>query len=76
MAQHGTSIDHAFLAKAGFLLGLALFLGGAGGELVGTAYFGSLPGWEKTLFFDMEVLGILVGLFAPLAFGIVLPLVE
>lgn len=71
-----TQTDYAFLAKAGFLLGVALFVVGAGGELVGTAVFGSLPSWETTLLFDMEVLGILVGLFAPLTFVIVMPLVE
>jgi len=69
-------IDYAFYAKAGFLLGVTLFVVGAGGELVGTAFFGSLPAWETTLLFDLEVLGILLGLFAPLTFGIVLPLTE
>ena len=68
--------DYAARAKAGFLLGLGLLLAGALGELVGTAYFGSLPGWERTLFFDMEVAGVLIGLLAPLVYGIVLPLVE
>ncbi|WP_436928106.1 DUF7860 family protein [Halosimplex amylolyticum] len=75
MTQY-VSTDYPSLAKTGFLLGIALFVLGAGGELVGTAVFGGIPGWEQTLFFDMEVLGILLGLFSPLVFGIVLPLVE
>jgi hypothetical protein len=70
------STDHASLARTGFLLGLALFVAGAGGELLGTAAFGTLPGWEAALLFDMEVLGIALGLFSPLVFGVVLPLVE
>jgi len=70
------SIDHASFAKRGFLVGLALFAGGALGEIIGAAYFGSLPGWEHAIFFDMEVLGVLLGLFAPLVFGIVMPLLE
>jgi len=77
MSQTRTrSIDHASYAKRGFLLGVVLFAGGALAEIIGTAYFGSLPGWEQTLFFDMEVVGILIGLLAPLVFGIVMPLVE
>ena len=70
------SLDHATLAKLGFLLGLGLFLAGAGGEYVGHALLGGLPAWEDTLLFDMEVLGLLVGFFSPLVFGVVLPLLE
>ena len=70
------SIDHAQLAKLGFLLGLGLFLAGAGGEMVGAAVFGGLPAWEATLLFDVEVVGLLVGFFSPLVFGIALPLLE
>ena len=66
MARSG--LDHATLAKAGFLIGLALFGIGAGGELIGHAMYGTLPDWENTLLFNAEVLGLLV--------GIVLPLVE
>jgi len=75
-AVEGQSIDHASFAKRGFLLGVALFAAGALGELIGSAVFGPLPGWEQTLLFDMEVLGVLVGLLAPFVFGIALPLVE
>ena len=33
------SLDHASLAKLGFLLGLGLFLAGVGGEFVGRLDF-------------------------------------
>ncbi|WP_459192569.1 DUF7860 family protein [Halosimplex sp. J119] len=75
MTQY-VSTDYPSLAKLGFLAGVALFALGGLGEIAGTAMFGGLPGWEQTLFFDMEVFGILLGLFSPLVFGIVLPLVE
>jgi len=75
MAQYA-SLDYPTLAKTGFLLGVALFVLGGLGEIVARAVFGGLPGWEQTLFFDMEVLGILLGLFSPLVFGIALPLIE
>ncbi|MEF8851622.1 MAG: hypothetical protein V5A44_03730 [Haloarculaceae archaeon] len=75
-ASTSRQIDYAFYAKAGFLLGLALFVVGTGGELVGTVLFGSLPVWEETLLVDLEILGILAGLCAPLGFGVVLPLTE
>lgn len=75
MSRHGRT-DYAFYAKAGFLLGLAMFLVGGGGEIIGTALYGTLPGWERTLFFDLEVFGVVIGLLAPLTFGVVLPLVE
>ena len=75
MAQH-SDLDHAFLAKAGFLVGLALFTIGGGGELIGHTMYGSLPAWENTLFFNLEVIGLLIGFFSPFIFGIVLPLTE
>ena len=70
------NVDHATLAKRGFLLGVGLFAFGALGELVAHAFLGPLPGWGNLLLTDMEALGILLALFAPLVFGIVLPLVE
>lgn len=70
------SLDHASLAKLGFLLGLGMFLAGAGGEFLGQAVLGGLPAWEATLLFDIEVLGLLVGFFSPLVFGVALPLLE
>jgi len=75
MGRYG-GIDYPAWAKRGFLLGVGLFLLGAGGEVVGHDYFGSLPAWEETLFTDMELIGILIGFFSPLIFGIVLPLTE
>ena len=70
------SIDHARYAKLGFLLGLSLFVIGGGGEIVGHAVYGTLPAWEATLLFDLEVIGLLVGFFSPLVFGVALPLIE
>ncbi len=52
--------DYPRLAKRGFLLGLGLFLVGAGGAIGGTALFGTLPAWSNTLFTDMELLGIVL----------------
>ena len=71
-----SSLDHARLAKLGFLIGLGLFAVGGGGEIVGHALYGSLPAWEAALLFDLEVVGLLVGFFSPLVFGIALPLLE
>ncbi|PSP63054.1 hypothetical protein BRC76_03690 [Halobacteriales archaeon QH_8_67_36] len=75
MAQY-RDMDHATLAKRGFVLGVGLFALGALGELAAHALVGPLPGWSNTLLTDMEALGILLALFAPLVFGVVLPLVE
>lgn len=75
MGRYG-DLDYEFLAKTGFFLGLGLLVVGGGGELIGHAYFGTLPGWEETLFFDLEVIGLVVGFFSPLLFGIFLPLTE
>jgi hypothetical protein len=35
-----------------------------------------VPAWEETLLFDMEVLGVLISLFSPFVFGVLLPLTE
>lgn len=75
MAQY-RSMDHATLAKRGFLLGATLFALGALGELAVHAFLGPVPGWTNMLLTDMEAIGILLGLFSPLVFGIVLPLIE
>jgi len=75
-ATGSRQIDYAFYAKAGFLLGLALFVVGAGGEVVGHAFFEPLPAWGETILFDMEVVGLVVGFSSPIGFGIVLPLTE
>jgi len=75
MGRYG-NIDYPTMAKRGFLVGLALFLVGAVGGLVGPAVAGPLPQWETTLLFDLEVVGLLVGFFSPMLFGVALPLTE
>ena len=75
MGRYG-ELDYPFLTKLGFFLGVGLLVIGAGGELIGHAYFESLPAWEETLFFDLEIVGILLGLLSPFVFGIFLPLTE
>lgn len=75
MGRYG-DLNYTFHAKAWFLFGLGLFILGAGSEFIGHAYFAPLPAWEETLFFDMEVIGLLVGFFSPFVFGIFLPLTE
>ncbi|MDS0476423.1 hypothetical protein [Natrinema sp. 1APR25-10V2] len=68
--------DYPELAKAGFFLGLALFVVGTGSELIGHAMFGSLPQWENTLFFALTIVGFAIGFASPFLFGIIMPLVE
>ena len=75
MTRYG-GMDHATLAKRGFLLGVSLFALGALGEVGGHALVGTLPALVDTLLTDMEAVGILLALFSPLVFGIVLPLTE
>jgi len=70
------NIDYATTAKRGFLLGAGLFALGALGEFGSHALLGSFPAWVDTVLLDMELLGIVIGLLAPLVFGIVLPLTE
>jgi hypothetical protein len=69
-------IDYPRVTKLGMLAGSTLFAIGMLGELVGSALFGPLPAWEHTLFFDLEVIGVLLLLFVPFVFGIALPLTE
>ncbi|ADE04766.1 MULTISPECIES: DUF7860 family protein [Haloferax] len=76
MGRYG-DIDYPRMTKTGLGLGLALFLFGAIGAKVALAVSGgAIPGWERTLFFDAEWLGIALVLFSPIIFGIVLPLTE
>jgi hypothetical protein len=75
MPRYG-KLDYPTLTKRGFGLGIGLFLLGAMGEVVDRSMYGTLPAWEATLFFDLEVVGVLLALFAPLVFGIVMPLTE
>ena len=71
-----TRRDNGAFAKGGFALGVTLFLLGVLGEALGPAFVGPLPGWADMLLTDMEALGILLALLAPLVFAIILPLVE
>jgi hypothetical protein len=75
MGRYG-NLNYPKLTRQAFFVGVALFAIGALGEFAGHAVFGTLPAWENTLLFDIEVLGVLIGLFAPIIFGIVLPLTE
>jgi hypothetical protein len=81
--RHGTVLQRTirrprlpFLTRGGFFLGLGLFAPGAGGEVIGHAYFAPLPAWEETLLFDLEVIGLVVAFCSPFVFGIFLPLTE
>lgn len=76
--MHGRygDVDSTRLTTRGFFAGLALFLVGAVGELVGHAVLDRLPGWESALLFDAEVLGIGVAFLTVFAFGIAVPLIE
>lgn len=67
-------IDSVSLTKRGFTLGLALFLFGAVGEIVGHGVLGGIPAWENTLLFELELLGILAGVLSVAVFGVVVPL--
>lgn len=75
MPRYG-DLDYARLTKAGFLLGLASLLVGVGGEWAIHATAASLPPWVATLFFDLEVVGVLFALFVPILFSVVMPLTE
>jgi hypothetical protein len=75
MGRYG-DIDYPTVTRRAFLLGVSLFLIGALGEVVGHALFGTLPGWEETLLFEAEVIGVLLALIAPIVFGLIMPLTE
>ncbi|MDZ7731474.1 MAG: hypothetical protein U5K37_12010 [Natrialbaceae archaeon] len=75
MQRHG-SMDYPRLTKIGFLVGVAMFAIGTGGEFAGHAIIGELPAWENTLLFGLTAIGLVVAFFAPIIFGIVLPLTE
>lgn len=70
------SIDYGRWTKVGFLGGVVLFAVGVLGNVALSTIGGSAPAWAGTVFFDFEILGVLVGLLVPLVFGIVLPLIE
>ena len=76
MAGRYGSLDYPELTRLGFGLGLALFVVGVLGEIALPAVAGPLPGWERTLFFDFEALGVALALISPFVFGVLLPLTE
>lgn len=75
MGRYG-NMDYPRMTKRGFLLGLALLSIGAIGSAIGHGFFEPLPAWESTLLFDLEVIGLVIGFFSPLIFGIFMPLTE
>jgi hypothetical protein len=75
MGRYG-SLDYPQLTKLGVVLGLSLFAVGAAGSIIGPSVFGPLPGWERTLLLDAEVIGVALTLMSPFVFGILLPLTE
>ncbi len=74
--RSGPSLDHAKIAKAGFLAGLGPFAAGVVGEFAGHSLLSSLPETVESALLTMEVLGVVVGFFVPVVFGAVLPLAE
>lgn len=76
MVGRHDSLDYPTLTKRSFAVGASLFLIGVLGEVLITAAGIQVPAWERTLLFDAEVLGIIIGLLGPLVFGVVLPLTE
>ncbi|MFB6170399.1 MAG: hypothetical protein ABEJ06_04545 [Haloarculaceae archaeon] len=75
MGRYG-NVDYPTLTKRSVVLGLGLFLVGVLGQMVIQTASLSAPGWEHTLLFDAEVLGVVVTLLSPFVFGILLPLTE
>lgn len=73
---HGMRLDYAKYAKRGFAFGVALLVIGVIGSSVGPSVVGPLPGWERTVLFDMMWVGLLIGFFSPFVFGIFLPLTD
>lgn len=76
MAGRYGNLDYPTLTKRSFLLGLGLFLVGVIGEFVVHTFGLQVPGWETALLWDAEVLGIVIALFSPFVFGVLLPLTE
>jgi len=68
-------IDYPKITKVGFVLSVALVLVGFVGSWA-VAGAAGVPAWEKTLFFDAEVVGTLGILLVPMVFGVIMPLVE
>lgn len=76
MAGRYGNIDYPTLTKRSVALGLGMFLIGAIGEAIIHTMGLQVPGWETTLLFDFEVLGVIIMLFSPFVFGILMPLTE
>lgn len=76
MAGRYGKLDYSVLTKRSFLLGVALFVIGALSEMGLAAAGLTVPEWERALLFDIELLGIIIGLLSPFVFGILLPLTE
>ena len=74
--RNSRSLDHAKIAKTGFLAGLGLFAAGVVGELAGHSVVSSMPETLAGALLMMEVLGVAVAFFVPVIFGAVLPLME
>ena len=68
-------IDYPKITTVGVAVSVALLVVGVVGSWA-VAGATDVPAWEKTLFFDAEVIGTLGILFVPMIFGVVLPLVE
>ena len=75
-SRRSSSFNHAKIAKTGFLVGFGLFAAGAVGEFAGHSLVSSLPETVGSALLAMEVLGVVIGFFAPIVFGAVLPLAE
>ena len=75
MAQTRT-YDQGTVTKYSFLTAVGLFVVGVLGEVVLPLAVGGLPGWEQTLFADLEAVGIVLALFSVFGFGILWPLLE
>ncbi|ELZ39810.1 hypothetical protein C472_03274 [Halorubrum tebenquichense DSM 14210] len=69
-------IDYSRATKRTFAVGAVLFAFGLLGDLYLRSTGGPIPEWERALFVDAELFGVLVMLLAPFVFGIVLPLTE
>jgi hypothetical protein len=69
-------LDFPTLTKRSFLLGVGLFALGALGEFALAATGTAVPAWEHAILVDAEWLGVLIALFSPFVFGILLPLTE
>jgi hypothetical protein len=68
--------SYPWLAKSSFFSGIGLFVLALLVQGIGPMLVGPLPSWSSTVIIDLEVLGLLLAFFAPIIFGVVMPLVE